>query len=148
MDRAKYIDGLENRLAKIESLLKLSGLLPDGDDYTDLGDLERRLQELTAASASSSQKAPSNVGDSGGSSGPGGYGGSGGGQSSSPATGSVRDTPSSTPHSNPNSPVAARDEAEAGALSSLAADDCGDVRFIGMFPACRPSEREGERAGD
>ena len=146
MDRAKYIEGLENRLARMESLLKLAGLLPNGDDETDLGDLgdlERRLQESAAAPASSSQKAPSNVGSSCGSSGPGGCG-SGGGQSS--ATESVRDTPSSTQHSNLNSP---RDEAEAEDLSdqmcSLVADNCGEVRFIGMFSTCRP---QGERGGE
>ena len=42
--RAKYIEGLENRLARMESLLRKSGLLEgDGGQETDLGTLEKRL---------------------------------------------------------------------------------------------------------
>ena len=46
-DRAKYIEGLENRLGRMESLLKLSGLLSEDDDRTDLGTLEKRLADKT-----------------------------------------------------------------------------------------------------
>ncbi|KAI1438752.1 N-terminal binuclear Zn cluster-containing protein [Xylaria sp. CBS 124048] len=42
---AKYIEGLENRLGRMESLLRLSGLLGDDDEATDLATLERRLTE-------------------------------------------------------------------------------------------------------
>ncbi|KAI1813963.1 N-terminal binuclear Zn cluster-containing protein [Poronia punctata] len=42
---AKYIEGLENRLLRMESLLRLSGLLGDGDEATDLATLEKRLAE-------------------------------------------------------------------------------------------------------
>ncbi|KAF2275811.1 uncharacterized protein EI97DRAFT_442809 [Westerdykella ornata] len=43
---AKYIEGLENRLARMESLMRLSGVLPEDDDgSTDLATLERRLAE-------------------------------------------------------------------------------------------------------
>ena len=43
---AKYIEGLENRLGRMESLLKLSGLLAEDDGgRTDLGTLEKRLAE-------------------------------------------------------------------------------------------------------
>lgn len=43
---AKYIEGLENRLGRMESLLRLSGLLGGEDDgRTDLGALERRLAD-------------------------------------------------------------------------------------------------------
>ena len=43
---AKYIEGLENRLGRMESLLRLSGLLGGEDDgRTDLGTLERRLAD-------------------------------------------------------------------------------------------------------
>ena len=46
MTRAKYIEGLENRLGRMEQLLKLSGLLGrEDDDRTDLGTLERRLAD-------------------------------------------------------------------------------------------------------
>ncbi|KAK6509596.1 hypothetical protein TWF481_004332 [Arthrobotrys musiformis] len=41
---AKYIEGLENRLGRMESLLKLSGILPEFDSKTDLGTLEKRLE--------------------------------------------------------------------------------------------------------
>ncbi|KAF3931065.1 hypothetical protein ABW20_dc0105451 [Dactylellina cionopaga] len=41
---AKYIEGLENRLGRMESLLKLSGILPEADSKTDLGTLEKRLE--------------------------------------------------------------------------------------------------------
>lgn len=46
---AKYIEGLENRLARMESLIRLSGILPEDDDgRTDLGTLEKRLADKTA----------------------------------------------------------------------------------------------------
>ncbi len=49
--RAKYIEGLENRLGRMESLLRLSGLLSEEDDgSTDLGTLEKRLAEKQATS--------------------------------------------------------------------------------------------------
>ncbi|KAL8998507.1 MAG: hypothetical protein Q9169_002450 [Polycauliona sp. 2 TL-2023] len=45
---AKYIEGLENRLGRMEALLKLSGLLNDDDvDRTDLSMLEKRLADKT-----------------------------------------------------------------------------------------------------
>ena len=45
---AKYIEGLENRLGRMESLLRLSGLLEEDDNgKTDLGTLERRLADKT-----------------------------------------------------------------------------------------------------
>ncbi|GME54019.1 hypothetical protein GTA08_BOTSDO03406 [Neofusicoccum parvum] len=47
---AKYIEGLENRLGRMESLLRLSGLLSEDDDgRTDLGTLEKRLSEKRAS---------------------------------------------------------------------------------------------------
>ncbi|ATY60138.1 fungal specific transcription factor domain-containing [Cordyceps militaris] len=42
---AKYIEGLENRLGRMEQLLRLSGVLNDDDPDTDLGALEKKLQE-------------------------------------------------------------------------------------------------------
>ena len=45
---AKYIEGLENRLGRMEALLKLSGLLNDEDvDRTDLSMLEKKLADKT-----------------------------------------------------------------------------------------------------
>lgn len=46
---AKYIEGLENRLSRMESLLRLSGLLEEGDNgKTDLATLEKRLARKSA----------------------------------------------------------------------------------------------------
>lgn len=43
---AKYIEGLENRLGRMESLLRLSGLLAEDESgEMDLGTLERKLSE-------------------------------------------------------------------------------------------------------
>ncbi|CAK7274198.1 hypothetical protein SEPCBS119000_006048 [Sporothrix epigloea] len=52
---AKYIEGLENRLLRMESLLRLSGLLDEEDSATDLGTLERRLAEKRRESQLTSQ---------------------------------------------------------------------------------------------
>lgn len=42
---AKYIEGLENRLGRMEHLLRLSGLLNDDDEGGDLSVLEQRLAQ-------------------------------------------------------------------------------------------------------
>ncbi|KAI5461332.1 fungal-specific transcription factor domain-containing protein [Mariannaea sp. PMI_226] len=42
---AKYIEGLENRLSRMEHILRLSGLIDDEDGDVDLGALERELME-------------------------------------------------------------------------------------------------------
>ncbi|KAI4114300.1 MAG: hypothetical protein LQ345_004896 [Seirophora villosa] len=56
---AKYIEGLENRLGRMEALLKLSGLLSDEDvDRTDLGTLEKKLADKT--SLKSNDTSPAN----------------------------------------------------------------------------------------
>ncbi|CAK7201188.1 hypothetical protein SEUCBS139899_003891 [Sporothrix eucalyptigena] len=52
---AKYIEGLENRLVRMESLLRLSGLLDEDDGATDLGTLEKRLAEKHRESRMASQ---------------------------------------------------------------------------------------------
>ncbi|GAM84826.1 hypothetical protein ANO11243_028270 [Dothideomycetidae sp. 11243] len=51
---AKYIEGLENRLGRMESLLRMSGLLAEDDGgKTDLGTLEKRLADKVAARGAS-----------------------------------------------------------------------------------------------
>lgn len=104
----------------MESLLKLSGLLPEGDGKTDLGDLERRLQDQVQqqqqASQNGSVNTPSNLGGS--------------------SSESTRETPtSSTMHSLTNSPAISKEEDEVEALSdqmcSLVTNNCGETRFIG-----------------
>ncbi|CAD0090333.1 unnamed protein product [Aureobasidium vineae] len=63
--RAKYIEGLENRLARMEGLLKMSGLLGEDDGgKTDLGTLEKRLADRQAAGSSfASPASPHIAGD-------------------------------------------------------------------------------------
>lgn len=56
---AKYIQGLENRLGRMEHLLRLSGLLGE-DEETDLGALEKRLEEKKSQSRQASTAAGSN----------------------------------------------------------------------------------------
>lgn len=54
--RAKYIEGLENRLARMESLMRLSGVLPEDDDgSTDLATIEKRLADRAGRSATPRQ---------------------------------------------------------------------------------------------
>lgn len=53
---AKYIEGLENRLGRMEKLLRLSGLLDEDENgETDLGTLERKLAEKHQQSRQASQ---------------------------------------------------------------------------------------------
>ncbi|KAH6626322.1 fungal-specific transcription factor domain-containing protein [Chaetomium sp. MPI-SDFR-AT-0129] len=53
---AKYIEGLENRLGRMEHLLRLSGLLGEDDNgATDLGTLEKKLVEKHQQSRQNSQ---------------------------------------------------------------------------------------------
>ncbi|TGZ79134.1 hypothetical protein EX30DRAFT_309201 [Ascodesmis nigricans] len=106
---AKYIEGLENRLNRMESLLRLSGILNDGDEQMDLGDLERRLQQSTTSSQrGASQPAPS-------------------------SSDSTQDTPTTTSHDD--SPKNPKSDEDVAALSeqmcSLVTDNCGEARFIG-----------------
>lgn len=58
--RAKYIEGLENRLGRMESLLKLSGLLgKDEEGRTDLGTLEQRFaQQASSNHGTPTEKSP------------------------------------------------------------------------------------------
>lgn len=53
---AKYIEGLENRLGRMEHLLRLSGLLTEDDEEgTDLGTLEKRLAQQINSNRDSPQ---------------------------------------------------------------------------------------------
>ena len=58
--RAKYIEGLENRLGRMESLLRMSGLLSEEEaGKTDLGTLEKRLAEKASSKDTSVQRTES-----------------------------------------------------------------------------------------
>ncbi|KAK1760690.1 6c6d08f8-8b27-48d1-a5e9-ee3a8a61eadc [Echria macrotheca] len=129
---AKYIEGLENRLGRMESLLRLSGLLGEDDNgATDLGTLEKKLAEKQQQSRQASQ-AVSNP------------------TSPSQAT-SGQDANHSTPRSSLNSPEPTakeekrksltpekekqEDEEEVATLSemmcSLVTNNDGETRYIG-----------------
>ncbi|KAJ5156090.1 hypothetical protein N7492_008893 [Penicillium capsulatum] len=123
---AKYIEGLENRLGRMESLLRLSGLLSEEDNgKTDLGTLEKRLADrtnaLNAAKSTKQFTTPS-------ASAP---------QQNAP---SHNTTPRMDSHSSPRtaatSPESQKDsETEVEALSdmmcSLVTNNCGETRYIG-----------------
>ncbi|CAG9999694.1 unnamed protein product [Clonostachys byssicola] len=53
---AKYIEGLENRLSRMEHLLRLSGLLGEDED-SDLGVLEKKLMQMRRESGQDSTTA-------------------------------------------------------------------------------------------
>lgn len=100
---AKYIEGLENRLVRMESLLRLSGLLGEEDGDTDLGTLEKKLAEKQRESSRQGSQAASNP--------------------SSPSH-TASGNEESTPHSSVTSPEHARD-GEGGAPSSSTAGPSG-----------------------
>lgn len=123
---AKYIEGLENRLGRMESLLRLSGLLSEDDNgKTDLGTLEKRLADRTntlnmarnakqftapgAIQQTSTSRIATPVMDS----------------QSSPRTAATTTSPESQNQS----------EGEVEALSdmmcSLVTNNCGETRYIG-----------------
>lgn len=130
---AKYIEGLENRLGRMESLLRLSGLLTE--DGSDLGTLEKRLAETKRESLRLSQQPGSNP--------------------TSPTQTSPNEENSSTPRSHIASPEPQNKstpknadkekrksgspeeekEEEVEALSdmmcSLVTNNCGETRYIG-----------------
>ena len=124
--RAKYIEGLENRLGRMESLLRLSGLLSEGDNgKTDLGTLEKRLADRTmaldAARNGNQFTAPS---------------------ATQQAVTSHNTTPRMDSQSSPRttaatSPESQKSETEVEALSdmmcSLVTNNCGETRYIGMW---------------
>lgn len=129
--RAKYIEGLENRLGRMESLLRLSGLLSEEDGgKTDLGTLEKRLADRTNAlnAAKSSNKFMAQVTQA---------------PQAAPqqGPGSHQTTPRMDSHSSPQtaatSPDSPKSETEVEALSdmmcSLVTNNCGETRYIGTF---------------
>ncbi|OJD36257.1 fungal specific transcription factor domain-containing protein [Diplodia corticola] len=138
---AKYIEGLENRLGRMESLLRLSGLLSEDDDgRTDLGTLEKRLSEKRAAGPNTGTTS-SRASHDGGST-----------QQRDEGSPSQRGTPAQAAElSSPRSPVTSpapsrparnstqepppRNEEEVESLSdmmcSLVTNNCGETRYIG-----------------
>lgn len=121
---AKYIEGLENRLGRMESLLKMSGLLQEEDN---LGTLEKRLADKT--SSQSDGGTPTRV-----------SGRSPASESQSNSFNTPHDTPQlekmPTPRSSMASPEPPKQkEQEVEELSdmmcSLVTNNCGETRYIG-----------------
>ncbi|KAJ5582513.1 hypothetical protein N7535_001133 [Penicillium sp. DV-2018c] len=119
---AKYIEGLENRLGRMESLLRLSGLLSEDDGgKTDLGTLEKRLADRS--NALNAAKVPNTSVP----------------QAAQQATSSHQTTPRIdsiySPQTAATSPESQKSETEVEALSdmmcSLVTNNCGETRYIG-----------------
>ncbi|KAF4555657.1 Fungal specific transcription factor domain-containing protein 37 [Elsinoe fawcettii] len=120
---AKYIEGLENRLGRMESLLRMSGLLAEDDGgRTDLGTLEKRLAEKARGTsmASGSVSPPRR-------------------EASSSAHGTPHmnhmASPQSLDTSSPKSLSTKKPEKEVEALAdqmcSLVTNNVGETRYIG-----------------
>lgn len=128
---AKYIEGLENRLGRMESLLRLSGLLSEDDGgKTDLGTLEKRLADRSfAAGQMSAMKSPNK------------FNASNSAAQSQQTTASRHSTPRMDSQSSPRTAATSPDstkesETEVEGLSdmmcSLVTNNCGETRYIGM----------------
>ncbi|KAL7797671.1 N-terminal binuclear Zn cluster-containing protein [Trichoderma ceciliae] len=128
---AKYIESLENRLGRMEKLLRLAGVLENEDD--DLAELEKRLtdkSDLAAAAQSSSPSSPLHL------------------TSESEGTASPRSSVTSPdlhkdkdrgqeeknkPAATPGSIQGEEEEVEALSemMCSLVTNQCGETRYIG-----------------
>ncbi|KAM0249865.1 hypothetical protein ACHAQJ_008874 [Trichoderma viride] len=132
---AKYIEALENRLARMDKLLRLAGILENDDD--DLAELEKRLIEKAQQEAPAHSSGPSSpaylTSESEATASP---------RSSVTSPGLHRDKekrqedktkPAAPPASTPA--VKEEEEEEVEALSemmcSLVTNQCGETRYIG-----------------
>jgi len=129
---AKYIEGLENRLGRMESLLRMSGLLTEEEaGRTDLGTLEKRLAEKASAT---SKETPVN-----GTHSPAGVKSSTASMAEgSPRPGSQPDS-NNTPRDTVGSPSTEGEktgqevENLSEAMCSLVTNNVGETRYIGAF---------------
>jgi len=129
---AKYIEGLENRLARMESLMRLSGVLPEDDDgSTDLATLERRLEARAGRSATPrnsiddrrASMAPPTTGHS-----------TANGTPAQPALPSPRSGTASPEPQEEMDTTKDKDKEEdalAEMMCSLVTNNCGETRYIG-----------------
>ncbi|KAK3723532.1 hypothetical protein LTR37_001784 [Vermiconidia calcicola] len=133
---AKYIEGLENRLGRMEGLLRMSGLLA-GDDggKTDLGTLEKKLAErqstggssgasprqsqqpVTVAQAQSAQPSTHHTPQEQ--------------QTSSQTTSNITSPKGSDTAKNPFVKDPKEVDALADQMCSLITNNCGETRYIG-----------------
>lgn len=126
---AKYIEGLENRLGRMESLLKMSGLLTEEEaGRTDLGTLEKRLADKASSTARGESPKPTRS------------------TSSAPnTTDSQQGTPGQETQSSPQDSAASpatdakddkkREEVEnlSDMMCSLVTNNIGETRYIGVY---------------
>lgn len=125
---AKYIEGLENRLARMESLMRLSGVLPEDDDgSTDLATLEKRLadragQSATPKPATPQERRASTVHHTTEQS---------EGTSTQPGLPSPRSGTTSPEPAQQNSKGGKDEDALAEMMCSLVTNNCGETRYIG-----------------
>lgn len=131
---AKYIEGLENRLSRMEHILQLSGLIDDEDGDVDLGALEKQLMEKKGRRASIAATASSPTSPSHTASGASGADGA----ESTPQSSLTSPAPLATSekHKSMSPPREHREgEEEVSALSemmcSLVTNTYGETRFIG-----------------
>jgi hypothetical protein len=131
---AKYIEGLENRLGRMEALLRMSGLLSEDDSgATDLHTLEKRLSEKNRHSDKDKDNTRENDDSTPRNSTPGDSR-----ESNTPAT----EVPNSTEKEKRRSQISPSDsakdkdeeevEAIADAMCSLITSDSGETRYIGI----------------
>ncbi|KAL2266496.1 hypothetical protein VTJ83DRAFT_5848 [Remersonia thermophila] len=123
---AKYIEGLENRLGRMEHLLRLSGLLGEDDDAaTDLGTLEKKLvekqQHQQSRQASQAASDPT-----------------------SPQPAAAQDGNNSTPHSSLASPAPAKDSDKARASTPDKDDDREEVAELSEMMCSLVTNQDGE----
>ena len=131
--RAKYIEGLENRLGRMESLLRMSGLLSEEEaGKTDLGTLEKRLAEKSSTKEPSAPRMDSSAASKSSSNSV--------APENSPRPGSQRES-IETPRDNVTPPSADGDrppnredvENLSEAMCSLVTNNVGETRYIGLF---------------
>ena len=125
---AKYIEGLENRLGRMEQLLKLSGLLSDQDaETTDLQTLEQKLVEKNAQMSKENGVSRDPSPASGDSTSP--------TVETSAAAATAGASEKTNGHkSSENAPNGRKDEAVEAlseAMCSLVTNNYGDTRYIG-----------------
>lgn len=123
---AKYIEGLENRLGRMEQLLKISGLITDEEaGRTDLGAIERRLAEKNRSQSLRTNSPKSNADTPNGPS-----------QRHDSKAGTPQNS-NLSPRESVNSPGSSSGRPEVENISdmmcSLVTSQSGETRYIGMF---------------
>ena len=134
---AKYIEGLENRLGRMEGLLRLSGLLAEDDGgRTDLGTLEKRLAERRSSGPQSNGPSPQAGNNSTTAQTPASNGTPQQNQQTSPqetlaATSTSPPDQANKPAANPFKRDAKEVDILADQMCSLITNNCGETRYIG-----------------